>query len=82
MMNDRVHACPLRRTQNGIRVALVHRDDNRRIGSDNFLQRDFTRTVLLMLAKPIFSDIFAAARSIQSWFSEGLPVVVSGLPIL
>ena len=62
MMNDRVHACPLRRTQNGIRVALVHRDDNRRIGSDNFLQRDFTRTVLLMLAKPIFSDIFAAGQ--------------------
>ncbi len=35
-----------------------------------------------MLAKPIFSDIFAAGQVIQSWFSEGLPVVVSGLPIL
>ena len=61
MMNDRVHVCPLRRTQNGIRVALVHRDDNRRLAVTIFSSATHPNG-LLMLAKPIFSDIFAAGQ--------------------
>ena len=70
----------LRRTQNGIRVALVHRDDNRRIGGDNFPAR-LHPNGFVDARQTNFSDILPPAVD-QSWFSEGLPVVVSGLPIL